>query len=123
MCGFLKLQVHQALKDLEEEFRSRGYKCEVIFKEKDSTRINLYSDEDNETVIFSYGVRLRSVGLPEYASEKHDDYYRAEVFLISGGQHYDIRGYTKEQIIADAVTHYEKHLHYLHLHNPDYIES
>lgn len=127
MSGFLKLQVLPALQELETEFKTRGYKCEVLFKEKESSRINILSEEDEEKVIFSYGVRLRSVGLPEYANENlenpDDDYYRAEVFLISGGQHYDIRGYTKEQIIADAVTHYEKHLHYLHLHNPDYIEG
>ena len=41
--------------------------------------------------------------------------FRAEVFLISGGQEYDVYGYTKEQILADALTQYERHIQFLHL--------
>ena len=46
-------------------------------------------------------------------------YYRAEVYLEQGGQHYDVMGYTEDQILADVVTQYEKYLHYLHLSNAD----
>ena len=42
-------------------------------------------------------------------------HYRAEVFLLEGPQHYNIMGHTKEQVIADAVSQFEKHMHFLHL--------
>ncbi|WP_191092736.1 hypothetical protein [Cysteiniphilum sp. JM-1] len=38
---------------------------------------------------------------------------------IHGGQQYDIMGYTEEQVIADILTQYEKHLYYIHVSNAD----
>ncbi|NLP32985.1 MAG: choline transporter, partial [Oligella ureolytica] len=42
-------------------------------------------------------------------------YYRAEVYLIEGGQDYDIMGWTKEGVIADILDQYERHRHFLHM--------
>ena len=71
-------------------------------------------DGDN----FMYSVKLRPFLLPGFLEKGNLDqhYYRAEVFLEHGGQHYDIMYYSKEQVIADIVNQYEKHLHYLHVH-------
>ena len=35
--------------------------------------------------------------------------------LLEGGQHYDVLGYTKEQLIGDILSQYEKHMHFLHI--------
>ncbi|GAB4084211.1 choline BCCT transporter BetT [Myceligenerans cantabricum] len=43
-----------------------------------------------------------------------DTYYRVEVFLAEGTQGYDVTGYEKEQLIADVLDQYERHLHFLH---------
>ena len=66
---------------------------------------------------FVYIVKLENYENSEYLSEDIDSYHRAEVFLSHGCQHYDIMGYTKEQIIADIVENYDKHIHYLHMAN------
>jgi choline/glycine/proline betaine transport protein len=51
-----------------------------------------------------------------------------EVHLGEGSQGYDLTGYTKEQVIADVLNQYERHLEYLRLgrstpqapvHDPD----
>jgi choline/glycine/proline betaine transport protein len=49
------------------------------------------------------------------ARRKQDRYYRAEVQLLEGGQDYDVMGYSKEQIITDVLSQYERHRHFLHL--------
>ena len=46
---------------------------------------------------------------------EQEKYYRAEVFLQDGSQDYDIVGYTKEQIIIDILSQYERHMQFLHL--------
>ncbi len=72
---------------------------------------------------FIYAVWRREFTKPEYAEAKYDTYYRTEVFLTRGGQHYDIYGYTQEQIIGDAIIQYEKHLQFLHLTNNELSED
>ncbi|TNF66110.1 MAG: BCCT family transporter [Gammaproteobacteria bacterium] len=71
-------------------------------------------DGDN----FMYSVKLRPFLIPGFLENKEIDqhYYRAEVFLEHGGQHYDIMYYSQAQVVADIVTQYEKHLYYLHMH-------
>jgi choline/glycine/proline betaine transport protein len=61
--------------------------------------------------------------MPNYADDKNDDYYRAEVFLLRGGQRYDILSYSQDQIIADAITQYERHLHYLYLAGSEFLQQ
>lgn len=66
---------------------------------------------------------MRSFEVPDYVPEKNNAFYRAEVFLRNGGQNYDVYGYTKDQIVADAVTQYEKHIHFLHVKNSEEVSS
>lgn len=42
-------------------------------------------------------------------------YFRADVYLLEGGQDYDIMGWSKEDVIADILDQYETYLHYLHM--------
>lgn len=54
--------------------------------------------------------------LPTYAmrAPRHGDlYYRLEAFTATGSRGYDVYGYTADQIIADAVAHYESHMEFL----------
>ena len=39
-------------------------------------------------------------------------YFRAEVYLKEGGQDYDIMGWSEDQVIADVIDQYEKHMHF-----------
>ncbi|MDO6610449.1 BCCT family transporter [Shewanella sp. 1_MG-2023] len=79
---------------------------------------------NNGALQFAYGLRIRAftmngADIEGFASEQ--DYYRVEVFLEHGGQHYDVMGYTQEQIIADVINQYERYLHYQHLSNSELV--
>lgn len=113
---FLNETVRPALKELSEELIEKGFSVKVELEEKNRARIVLKKDDVED---FFYGVRLRSFVVPSYAQEDQENYYRAEVFLRQGGQDYDVFGYTREQIIADAISQYERHLYFLHLANAE----
>lgn len=112
--SFLNEIVKPALMDVKEELVKIGIQAKVETKEN-LVRLQITQDEMNDD--FIYEVLLRKFDTPENANQKHEEFVRAEVFLKSGGQDYDIFGYTKEQVVADAVTQYEKHRHFIHLHS------
>ncbi|MFC6506868.1 hypothetical protein ACFQBY_00055 [Promicromonospora citrea] len=61
-------------------------------------------------------------------SDQDDTYFRVEVLLTEGTQGYDVTGYAKEQLIADVLDQYERHLLFLHAsstptHETEQIEA
>ncbi|GAB3160771.1 choline BCCT transporter BetT [Myceligenerans halotolerans] len=65
---------------------------------------------------FTYRLCPVEAPTPVFASGRPvgEDYYvRIEVYLTEGTQGYDVTGYTKEQLIADVLDQYERHLIYL----------
>lgn len=42
-------------------------------------------------------------------------FYRAEVYLLEGSQHYDVYGFCEEQLIHDILSQYDKHIHFLNI--------
>ncbi len=68
---------------------------------------------------FNYRLRPREKQTPAFAMRsvaEADTYLRMEVFLPEGGQGYDVLGYTREQVIADVLDQYERHLEFLRMH-------
>lgn len=116
--NFISTKVKPALTELKNEMESNGLTA-CLFGDKEHSYGLVVKNGEVED--FRYEVKIRSFEVPEYVEEDHDIYYRAEVFLLNGGQDYDIYGYTTEQIIADAVTQYEKHFHYLHVANSEVV--
>jgi choline/glycine/proline betaine transport protein len=110
--SFLKDTVKPALNEVCEELKKQGLKAEVFYESDDFIKLVIHKKEVED---FFYGVRLKSFSIPSYYDNKQEFYCRAEVFLRQGGQRYDVFGYTQDQVSIDAVTQYEKHLHYLHL--------
>ncbi|WP_150465172.1 BCCT family transporter [Francisella sp. SYW-2] len=102
---FLQKDVTTAIIEVADEMEKNGINTEVT-RDHDHIQLTI-SIEGNED--FIYSVMLRA-----YQS-KLDNYNRVEVLLSHGGQYYDIMGYSKDQVIADIVNQYDKHLHYLHL--------
>lgn len=114
---FLGEVVRPALSDLKEEFYKQGLNVELHELEKKSITLRIKNGEVED---FRYQVQLRRFEVPEYhPTDDQEGYVRAEIFLKNGGQDYDIFGYSKEQVIADVITQYEKHYHYLHLTNSE----
>src|SRR5699024_9707404 len=116
--------VSPAMLAVAEELKSLGFDTEVN-KETSAEDGNsggwvLNVAHHGEYQDFSYGVRPIAENRPTLTSDdiKRPDneiYYRAEVYLIEGGQDYDIMGWTKEGVIADILDQYERHRHFLHM--------
>jgi len=115
---FILDTVEPALKEVADEVRKSGLEAAVQANGREASLTVFHGDERE----FLYAVRLRSYQAPSFAyrepSLKPDEersYYRGEVHLLEGAQHYDVMGYTRAQIIGDVLSQYEKHMHFLHL--------
>ncbi|MBT4763241.1 MAG: BCCT family transporter [Bdellovibrionaceae bacterium] len=117
---FLKEVVRPALNEVRDEMIDRDLDVELTEKADKSVALNIKNGEVED---FLYNIRLRTFEVPEYAQDDKNTYVRAEVFLSSGGQDYDVYGYSKEQIVVDLITQYEKHFHFLHVKNAEVQQS
>jgi len=111
-----------ALTEVCQNFIDRHIPAEIITLDDDRVRFVIKNDElDN----FVYGLRTRgfTIATENENGPGSEEYFRVEVFLEHGGQYYDVVGFTREQILADVVTQYEKYLHYVHLTNAEYSTS
>lgn len=113
---FLNDVAQPAFSQLHSELVNKGLEVELNRKGEESITLAI-KNEDVEDFLFS--IKLRTFEVPDYAPEEKNLYVRAEVFLLNGGQDYDVYGYNEEQIIADFITQYEKHFHFLHVKNSE----
>jgi choline/glycine/proline betaine transport protein len=87
--------------------------------EETNAMIKLVVDYGAETS-FKYEIRLREYGIPSVAfpelpkRDKEKTYWRAEVHLMEGPQHYDVAGYNIEQLTGDLLGQFEMHMQFLH---------
>ncbi|MBW8182362.1 BCCT family transporter [Shewanella nanhaiensis] len=118
---FLDNVATPALTKVCESFISKEIPAEVLNFEN-RIRFVIANEEYDD---FAYGLRIRAFTIINPIESELDggetEYYRVEVFLEHGGQHYDVMGFNQDQILADVVTQYEKYLHYLHLTNSEYV--
>ncbi|MGE3288635.1 MAG: choline BCCT transporter BetT [Pseudonocardia sp.] len=125
---YLRGTVRPALEEVAEEVRSGGSEIgigEAAVVESDDpetgapfVRLTIGGGQDHATPPFTYAVHREAVAMPSYAgrARRGDDYYgRLEVHLSSGGQGYDVMGYSTGQIIGDVLDQYERHLEFLRL--------
>jgi choline/glycine/proline betaine transport protein len=83
--------------------------------------LTIGDEDDPTTPAFMYAVHREAVAVPTYAgrARRGDAYYgRLEVHLASGGQGYDIMGYSSGQVIGDVLDQYERYLEFLRLSQP-----
>lgn len=116
---YLNDAARPALKDFYEEIKNNGLSAR--FEESENRLLVAIENEGADN--FRYEIVIRSFESPAYSSHENDKFFRAEVFLLNGGQEYDIFGYTKDQILVDIVTQYEKHYHFLHLSHAEPVKS
>ncbi|RUT32898.1 BCCT family transporter [Arsenicitalea aurantiaca] len=118
--AFLSGPVREALDAVAAEMQTRSVDAKVSSDEKG---IALETGSREAPEAFRYAVRVRAYHVPDFAmrdlppsrGDERRRYYRAEVYLRQGGRNYDVMDYTREQIIADVLTQYERHLHAVHL--------
>lgn len=104
--------VNPALKEVASEMRAVGLDAKI--KTKGSLSELIVQKEDSTDFIYSVKPRTYKPADLGLEDEK-ESIHRVEVFLGQGGQDYNIYQHTKEQIIADVLSQYDKHLQYLHL--------
>ena len=112
--SFINSVVARSFSSVSKEFEKQGMNVKI--KEKDDGLLLLV--HHGQEVDFLYRVAIREFEPPSFTltqKQENKAYYRAEVFLKEGGQNYEVMGYTEEQIIADILDQYEKHLHFLSL--------
>ena len=105
-----------AMESVAAELTKQSVTCHVeLDEEKRSPLLTIFHGDE---VDFSYQVFPRAYLQPSFMMDEEDEeerkYFRAEVFLREGGQDYDIMGWSKDQVINNIITQYEKHMHFLH---------
>lgn len=119
---FIDEVVLPALEEVAGELRKQGYS--VAVESRDDKRCKL-EVQHNVEVNFVYEIRPRAYVQPDFIMPDEDDtdteereerkYFRAEVYLLEGGQDYDIMGWSRDEVIDDILDQYEQHMHFLHV--------
>jgi len=115
--AFMGSTVLKAMRRVQRELGGQEWTAEVHSDEANS-RVYLEVIKEDQ-VDFVYEIRAVGYAMPAFALSEGPDtdeqYFRAEVFLRRGGQHYDIYGYDQADIISDILDQFEKYLHFLHI--------
>ncbi|MGA5290840.1 choline BCCT transporter BetT [Streptomyces pseudogriseolus] len=107
-----------AFAEVTQELRQQGAEAETVegtVEDNGLTHVGLRVPA-GEGDVFLYEVWPVERPTPAFAIrsvEERDTYVRFEVRLAEGNQDYDVMGYTKEQLIADALDQYERYLEFL----------
>ncbi|WP_340557651.1 choline BCCT transporter BetT [Streptomyces sp. GSL17-111] len=118
---FLDEVCRPAFQEVAEELRRRDVEA-VVTEEMDEelqlphVGLQVSIGEREE---FVYRVWPIETATPAFATRSvtaHDTYVRFEVQLAEGSQGYDVMGYSKEQLIANILDQYERHLEFLRMH-------
>jgi choline/glycine/proline betaine transport protein len=118
MQTFVHEVVKPALLEVAHEIRQTG--LEVNIEDKPdyvALKVSYGGDDDFVYGVHSVGHLIPSFAFPEFErdGEEGQRYFRAEVYLAEGSQHYDLYGYNHEQLLDDVLIQYEKHMHFLHI--------
>lgn len=114
---YLQSTVRPAMESVAEQLREQSIVARI---EEDESEIQILVGED-ETTEFLYQIRMRkystaAVAFPEIPRKKGErSYWRAEVYLLNGPQHYDVAGYSRELLVNDILHQFERHLQQLHI--------
>ena len=118
MARFVHEVGKPALDAVANELRESGLRAEVE-DGGEQAALTVYHGDETE---FVYSLHVRGYTAPAFAvrdfagpASSGKKYYRAEVFLQEGSQHYDVMDYTREELISDVLSQYDKHMHFLHV--------
>ncbi len=120
---FLAKKVKPAMEDVANELKKHDLDIELIQSEdlnelKLSVKIGEKSNF-GENKNFVYQVKNTPKEKPTFIQDEENTneeelYYSAVVYLIEGGQDYDLMGWSKEGIRNDIIDQYQKHMHFIH---------
>lgn len=113
---FLEEVARPAMEEFKKVLEEQDYKVNIEQVEEEdehiSLGVSLGGEQDFTFAIWPTKRKMPSFSIRATRSDEH--YYRLEVHLSEGGQGYDLYGYTREQVIANILDQYERHLYFLH---------
>lgn len=109
-----------ALDEVRADLCARGLKATLETSTVEAFGIDtadLCVELDGERT-FKYQIFPVQRAVPSHARSTAacEKYYRIEVFSLEGSHGYNLMGYSKDEVIADVLDHYEVHLEFLHQH-------
>ena len=117
--AFMVETVQPSLQQIAEELSALGWPAKMHWNDvRQIASLIVYRERQ---VDFLYEVRLCGYPKPGFAfplvpdKSREDLYYRAEVFLRRGGQHYNVFGADGVEIINDVLSQFEKYLYFRHI--------
>ena len=130
---FLDQTVRPALNEVSAELAEQGITtaCSEAAAGDTGLPALTLTVEHGDEAPFTYTLWPQAHPTPTFrmnTSDQDDTYFRVEVLLAEGTQGYDVTGYAKEQLIADVLDQYERHLLFLHAsstptHETEQIEA
>jgi choline/glycine/proline betaine transport protein len=110
---FMDTDVKPAMEAVAEQLRADGWEVTTRLEAGDMELAVDHGEQQD----FLYRVILTGYRVPSFAAHqaRNRRYYRAEVHLYEGSQDYDLVDYSREQIINDIISQYERHVQFLHL--------
>lgn len=114
---FLDEVVNAAFEAVCEELRKQGVLTKIEKGAEQSLKLIVSHGTERD---FSYQIKPIARLKPDFASSENEQneqakYFSAEVYLMEGGQDYDIMGWNKDEVIHDIIEQYERHLHFLYI--------
>lgn len=118
VAAFIKTTVRPALKAVAAEFNERGLEA-AVSSNRSGAMVLTVAGEDDATP-FTYAVTpvacesATTVAAGDPANQSNGAApQRAEVHLSTGGQDYDVMGWSDEMVINDVINQYEKFRRFL----------
>ncbi|MGM0560089.1 MAG: choline BCCT transporter BetT [Pseudomonadota bacterium] len=113
---FLREVGRPAMDEIREVLKEKGFPAQIEEGEGKDEHLALNVDLGGEQD-FTYQIWPRPCAMPAFSirdTHAGTHYYRLEVHILEGSQGYDIYGYTKDQLIADILDQFERHMLFLH---------
>ena len=117
MDSYIRETATDALEKVAMQMRSRGYDVLLLTSELpdlDLPQLDLQVNLANERN-FRYQLFPVLAERPDFTEGNDPDYYRLEVYDLTGTLGYDVYGYSQNQIINDVLDLYERHLAFLYM--------
>ena len=117
MDTYLRETATYALEQVATHMRSRGYDALLLTSELPDVelpQLDLEVKLHNERM-FRYQLFPVAAERPDFSTGEGDEYYRLEVYDMTGSLGYDVYGYSENQIINNVLDLYERHLAFLYM--------
>lgn len=118
MDDFISMTVRPAFEKVGAEIKKCDANADVEIN-VDGNELRILHGTEMD---FLYAIHVRGLLKPDFAymplagdAPENQRFYRAEVYLLEGSQHYDVYGFCEEQLIHDILAQYDKHIHFLNI--------